>query len=62
MTIASFTSKEERVATDVYLQIDGTKGESQDSAHRGWIEVTSAQWGVVQPRERYRIDREWPHR
>lgn len=38
------------MATDVYLQIDGIKGESQDSAHQGWIEVTSAQWGVVQPR------------
>ncbi|PYD89408.1 type VI secretion system tube protein Hcp [Pseudomonas syringae pv. pisi] len=38
------------MATDVYLQIDGIKGESQDAAHQGWIEVTSAQWGVVQPR------------
>nr|WP_314545311.1 type VI secretion system tube protein Hcp [uncultured Massilia sp.] len=38
------------MATDVYLQIDGIKGESQDSAHQGWIEVTSAQWGVMQPR------------
>lgn len=50
MTIASFIGKEEHMATDVYLQIDGIKGESQDSAHQGWIEVTSAQWGVVQPR------------
>lgn len=38
------------MAIDVYLQIDGIKGESQDAAHQGWIEVTSAQWGVVQPR------------
>lgn len=38
------------MATDVYLQIDGIKGESQDSAHQGWIEVSSAQWGVMQPR------------
>ena len=38
------------MAIDVYLQIDGIKGESQDSGHQGWIELTSAQWGVVQPR------------
>jgi type VI secretion system secreted protein Hcp len=38
------------MAVDVYLQIDGIKGESADSAHQGWIEVTSAQWGVTQPR------------
>jgi type VI protein secretion system component Hcp len=38
------------MAIDVYLQIDGIKGESQDSAHQGWIELTSAHWGVVQPR------------
>jgi type VI secretion system secreted protein Hcp len=37
------------VAIDVYLQIDGIKGESNDSAHTGWIEVATAQWGVVQP-------------
>lgn len=38
------------MAIDVYLQIDGIKGESQDSAHQGWIELTSAQWGVLQPK------------
>jgi hypothetical protein len=38
------------MAIDVYLQIDGIKGESQDSAHQGWIELTSAHWGVLQPR------------
>jgi type VI secretion system secreted protein Hcp len=38
------------MAIDAYLQIEGIKGESQDSAHQGWIELTSAQWGVVQPR------------
>jgi type VI secretion system secreted protein Hcp len=32
------------MAIDVYLQIDGIKGESQDSAHQGWIELSSAQW------------------
>lgn len=38
------------MAIDVYLQIEGIKGESTDSAHQGWIELTSAQWGVTQPR------------
>src|SRR5438309_1251165 len=38
------------MATDAYLQIDGIKGESTDSAHQGWIELTSAHWGVMQPR------------
>ena len=37
------------MAIDVYLQIDGIKGESADSTHQGWIEVSSAQWGVLQP-------------
>lgn len=38
------------MALDVYLQIDGIKGESTDTAHQGWIEVGSAHWGVTQPR------------
>lgn len=38
------------MAIDVFLQIEGIKGESQDAAHQGWIELTSAQWGIVQPR------------
>lgn len=38
------------MALDVYLQIDGIKGESQDSAHQGWIECTSIHFGVLQPR------------
>ncbi|GAB3443391.1 type VI secretion system tube protein Hcp [Massilia solisilvae] len=38
------------MAIDVYLQIDGIKGESSDHGHDGWIELTSAQWGVKQPK------------
>ncbi len=38
------------MAIDVYLQIEGIKGESLDSAHQGWIELTSAHWGVTQPK------------
>ncbi|MES2116275.1 MAG: type VI secretion system tube protein Hcp [Pseudomonadota bacterium] len=38
------------MAIDVYLQIDGIKGESADDAHRGWIECTSVHFGVSQPK------------
>lgn len=37
------------MASDVYLFIDGIKGESADTSHQGWIEITSANWGVKQP-------------
>jgi type VI secretion system secreted protein Hcp len=38
------------MAIDVYLQIDGIKGESQDDARKGWIECSSVNWGLRQPR------------
>ena len=38
------------MAIDVYLQIDGIKGESTDDKHKDWIEVQSVQWGVTQPK------------
>lgn len=38
------------MATDAYLRIDGIKGESNDEAHLGWIEVNSLQMGVLQPK------------
>lgn len=38
------------MAIDIYLRLDGIKGESADFAHQGWIEVISAHWGVTQPR------------
>jgi type VI secretion system secreted protein Hcp len=44
------SSSENNMAIDVYLQIDGIKGESQDDKHKDWIEITSAQWGVNQPK------------
>lgn len=37
------------MAADVYLQIDGVNGESNDDKHKGWIEVESIDWGVAQP-------------
>jgi type VI secretion system secreted protein Hcp len=38
------------MAIDVYLQIDGIKGESTDDAHKDWIECKSVQWEVLQPK------------
>lgn len=38
------------MAIDAYLQIDGIKGESADSAHQGWIECESVNWSIRQPK------------
>lgn len=38
------------MAIDVYLQIDGIKGESADTTHKDWIEVKSVNWEVLQPK------------
>lgn len=38
------------MAIDVYLHIDGIKGESADDRHKDWIECKSVSWGVEQPR------------
>ncbi|MET3135411.1 type VI secretion system secreted protein Hcp [Oxalobacteraceae bacterium GrIS 1.11] len=38
------------MAIDVYLQIDGIKGESSDDKHKDWIECSSVQWGIFQPK------------
>lgn len=37
------------MASDVYLQIEGIKGESNDDKHKDWIELVGVNWGVVQP-------------
>ena len=38
------------MAIDVYLQIDGIKGESTDDKHKDWIECKSVSWSVEQPK------------
>jgi type VI secretion system secreted protein Hcp len=38
------------MAIDVYLYIDGIKGESSDDRHKDWIECKAVNWGVEQPR------------
>jgi type VI secretion system secreted protein Hcp len=50
MPLPNYQEERDVMAIDVYLQIDGIKGESKDSGHQGWIELASASWGVAQPR------------
>jgi len=38
------------MAIDVYLQIEGIKGESKDDKHKDWVECQSVHWGINQPR------------
>jgi type VI secretion system secreted protein Hcp len=38
------------MAIDVYLQIDGIKGESSDDTHKDWIECQSVDWSLRQPK------------
>jgi type VI secretion system secreted protein Hcp len=38
------------MAIDVYLQIDGIKGESKDAQHKDWIECSSVHWSMSQPK------------
>ena len=38
------------MAIDVYLHIDGIKGESTDDKHKDWIECKSVSWSVEQPK------------
>jgi len=38
------------MAADFYLQPDGVKGESTDSRHLGWIECSSINWAITQPK------------
>jgi type VI secretion system secreted protein Hcp len=38
------------MAADFYLQLDGIKGESGDSKHKDWIECTSVNYSITQPK------------
>jgi type VI secretion system secreted protein Hcp len=38
------------MAIDVYLYIDGIKGESTDDRHKDWIECKAVSFGVEQPK------------
>ncbi len=36
------------MSTDYFLKIEGITGESSDSNHSGWIDVSSFYWGMAQ--------------
>jgi len=38
------------MASDAYLRFDGIKGESQDHAHKEWIEISGVRWAIQQPK------------
>jgi type VI secretion system secreted protein Hcp len=37
------------MASDYYVQIDGIKGESTDSEHKDWIEISAFSHAITQP-------------
>jgi type VI secretion system secreted protein Hcp len=41
--------KENDMAFDAFLKIDGIPGESQDNKHKDWIEILSYNHGMTQP-------------
>jgi len=41
------------MAVDIFMNIDGVKGESQDSAHKDQIDVFSWNWGMSQTGSRH---------
>jgi type VI secretion system secreted protein Hcp len=40
------TSSDAEAAVDMFLKIEGIEGESQDKNHKGWIEISSVQYGI----------------
>ena len=36
------------MANAMYLKVEGATGESQDSAHKEWIDIKSYSWGASQ--------------
>ena len=43
---AGLFAQDANAAIDAYLKFEGIQGESRETAHQGWIEVSSFQWGV----------------
>lgn len=37
------------MAIDMFMKVDGVTGESKDSNHTGWTDITSFSWGASQP-------------
>lgn len=49
------------MASDVYLQIEGVKGESTDDKHKDWIELVGVDWGRAAALQRHSFDQRRPH-
>jgi len=49
VSLLLFSPVASRAAVDMFLKIEGVKGESQDSSHTDWIEILSYSHGVSQP-------------
>jgi len=37
------------MSVDMFMQVDGATGESQDANHKGWTDMDSFTWGATQP-------------
>ena len=37
------------MAIDMFMRVDGATGESKDSKHKNWTDITSFSWGASQP-------------
>lgn len=37
------------MAIDMFLKVEGVTGESKDSNHISWTDITSFSWGASQP-------------
>ena len=37
------------MAIDMFMKVEGAAGESQDSNHKGWTDISSFAWGATQP-------------
>lgn len=37
------------MAIDMFLKVEGVKGESKDAGHKDWTDITSFSWGASQP-------------
>ncbi|SUB69212.1 Hemolysin-coregulated protein (uncharacterized) [Pluralibacter gergoviae] len=35
------------MAIDMFLKVEGVTGESKDSHHTGWTDITSFSWGRI---------------
>lgn len=37
------------MSVDMFMRVEGAQGESKDSNHQGWTDISSFTWGATQP-------------